>query len=330
MTTDHEAWLRLTTEDPLYPDIPICDAHHHLWDNPDDRYLADELLQDIRGEHNVVQTVFVQSKRNIKSRYRKSGPREVRPVGETEFIESTTAWTVVGQKGTTRVAAAIVGIADLTLGNAVSPALEAHVTAGKNRFRGVRYPTMWDANPDVLPNSDAPRQVMDAKFREGFAYLKNYGLSFDAWQFYPQLIELVDLARAYPEVQIIINHTGGPLGIGPYAGRRNEIFQEWKRLMREAASCPNIAVKLGGLGMPLYSFGWNEQTKPPSSTQLADGMEPYYFHASNCLGQRGVCLKATSLSTRFRIRTPFCGTPSSGLPNTSHQERKQLCFTILL
>ena len=135
MVTEHEAWLMLTTEDPIDPGLPICDPHHHLWDHPGNRYLIEELLQDTGGGHNIVQTVFVE----CRSMYKKDGPDEMRPVGETEFVQGIAAQSASGQYGTTRVAAGIVGHADLTLGAAVAPVLEAHIAASSNRFRGIRH-----------------------------------------------------------------------------------------------------------------------------------------------------------------------------------------------
>ena len=130
---------------------------------------------------------------------------------------------------------------------------------------------------------------MDTHFREGFACLQQYGLSFDAWQYHTQLMELADLASAFSDTTIIVNHTGGPLGIGRYGGKRQEVFQEWKQGMMELASCPNVVVKLGGLGMPRCGFDWHERAKPPDSTELGEAMAPYFrfciesFGAERCM-----------------------------------------------
>jgi len=281
MVTEHEAWLMLTTEDPIDPGLPICDPHHHLWDHPGNRYLIEELLQDTGGGHNIVQTVFVE----CRSMYKKDGPDEMRPVGETEFVQGIAAQSASGQYGTTRVAAGIVGHADLTLGAAVAPVLEAHIAASSNRFRGIRHSSTWDASADVRSYMNPPKGLLlDPRFREGFACLQKYSLSFDAWLYHPQLTELADLARAFPNVPIIVDHIGGLLGIGPYAGKREEVFQQWKSGIDALASCPNVVVKLGGLGMPLCGFGWNERATPPNSTELAEAMAPYY---QSCIEQFG-------------------------------------------
>ncbi len=285
MATELEAWLALTIEDPIEPELPICDPHHHLWDRPNNRFLLEELLQSIAGGHNIVATVFVQ----CGSMYRKDGPLEMQPVGEIEFVQGIAAQSASGQYGTTRVAAGIVGFANLTLGAAVAPVLEAHIAASRNRFRGIRHISAWEASADIVSHADNPELLSDPKFREGLACLQDYGLSFDACVYHPQLMELVDMARAFPDLPIIVNHVGDPLGVGPYAGKRAEVFQEWKPGIAALATCPNVVMKLGALGMPNRGFGWYQQTKPPGSAELVEAMAPYYlwcieqFGANRCM-----------------------------------------------
>jgi predicted TIM-barrel fold metal-dependent hydrolase len=283
MTTEREAWLALTPEDPIDADLAICDAHHHLWDRPNDRYLIDDFLKDVSGGHRIVRTVFIE----CRAMYRNSGPEEMRPVGETEFVQGVADQVAREQSGKMDVASGIVGYADLTLGARVEPILEAHIAASKNRFRGIRHITTWDANPaEIMATQNAPKGLlMTPKFREGFACLHKYGLSFDAWLYYPQLMDLVDLAKAFPDTTIIMNHTGGVLGIGPYAGKRDEVLRDWKRGVAALADCPNVAMKLGGLGMPRTGFGWYQMAAPPTSSELAKTMAPYY---NWCIEQFGV------------------------------------------
>ncbi len=282
MVTERDAWLMLTKEDPIDPELPICDPHHHLWERPGNRYVLDELLQDTGGGHNIVRTVFVE----CRSLYRKDGAPEMRPVGETEFVQGIAAQSASGQYGETAVAAGIVGFADLTLGAAVAPVLEAQLAASLNRFRGIRHSNAWDASSEISSYRSPPRGLLlDPGFREGFARLQEYGLSFDAWLYHPQLLELEDLAKAFPGTTIILDHIGGPLGIGPYAGKREEILPEWQRGIAALGARPNVVVKLGGLGMPVCGFGWHERATPPGSTELAEAMAPYYRY---CIEQFGV------------------------------------------
>lgn len=287
MVTEHESWLKLTIEDPIEPHLPICDPHHHLWQRTNltgsfpSRYLLEDLLQDIEGGHRIVQTVFVE----CRSMYRKDGPEEMRPVGETEFVQGIADQSASGQYGTTRVAAGIVGHANLSLGDAVESVLEAHIAASSNRFRGIRHSSTWDASTEVGAYMNPPKGLLlDSKFRQGFSCLQKYGLSFDAWLYHPQLMELADLAKAFPNVTIIVDHIGGLIGIGPYAGKREEVFHQWESGITALAACPNVVVKLGGLGMSLSGFGWNERATPPGSTELAEVMAPYYY---TCIKQFG-------------------------------------------
>jgi predicted TIM-barrel fold metal-dependent hydrolase len=217
--------------------------------------------------------------------YKESGPEEMRPVGETEFVQGIADQVARGQ-GMTAVASGIVGFADLTLGSKVAPVLEAHIAASKNRFRGIRHISTWDAHPaDIMATQNAPKgMLLDLKFREGFACLQKYGLSFDAWLYFPQLMELVDLARAFPDTAIVMDHIGGLVRIGPYAGKTDDVFHDWKRGIAALATCPNVSVKLGGLGMPRCGFGWHEQAAPPGSAEVAKAVAPY-FHW--CIEQFG-------------------------------------------
>ena len=288
MVNERETWLRMTLEEALDPELPICDPHHHLWDRParqdrpGNRYLLEELLQDIGEGHNIVQTVFVE----CRSMYKRDGPQEMQPVGETEFVQGIAAQSASGQYGATSVAAGIVGHADLTLGGDVAAVLETHIAASNNRFRGIRHSSTWDASAEIGSYMSSRKELLlNAKFREGFGCLQRYGLSFDAWLYHPQLPELADLARTYPDTQIIVDHIGGLLGTGPYAGKREEVFSQWKNGITELSACPNVVVKLGGLGMPMCGFGWNERTTPPNSEELAEAMAPYYHW---CIEQFGV------------------------------------------
>ncbi|MCP5070369.1 MAG: amidohydrolase, partial [bacterium] len=206
-------------EEILEAELPICDPHHHLWDHPEHRYLLDELLADTGSGHNVVSTVFME----CASMYRASGPEAMRPVGETEFVNGIAAMSASGQYGETRACLGIVGFADLGLGPAVAEVLDAHLAASP-RFRGIRHACGWDASDAVrVSHTNPPRHLLaDAKFRAGFAELRPRGMSFGAWRYHPQIAELAALARAFPATQIIFVLFGGPLGIGPYAGRRDE------------------------------------------------------------------------------------------------------------
>jgi predicted TIM-barrel fold metal-dependent hydrolase len=277
-------WLTRRNEAILEPDLPIVDPHHHLWDRPDWRYLLPDLLEDLNSGHTITATVFVQ----CRAFHRASGPDEMKPVGETEFVNGVAAMSASGAYGGTRVCAGIVGHANLALGARVEAVLDALVRAGGDRFRGIRHITAWDSDPVTLnPGNPAPPGLMaDASFREGFAKLSAMDLTFDAWLYHPQIPEFTALARAFPAARIVLDHVGGPLAIGSHAGRRDEIFAGWRTTIRDLADCPNVHVKLGGLGMRINGFDFESQAEPPSSEQLATAWRPYIETCIEAFGPR--------------------------------------------
>jgi predicted TIM-barrel fold metal-dependent hydrolase len=266
-------WLALHTEQVIDPARPIVDPHHHLWDRGGVRYLMEEISDDVTSGHNIVATVYVEA----RSMYRNSGPEELRPVGEVEFVNGAAAMAASGAYGKTLVAHGIVGHANLSLGDGAKAVLEAEIAAGNGRFRGIRHSTPWDADKFVAGiYAERPKHLLlDATFRKGFACLAPLNLSYDGWLFFTQLSEFADLARAFPNTKICLDHCGGIIGIGSYANRRDEIFKVWKASIQEVAKCPNVVVKLGGLAMVLPGFGFHEWPKPPSSEQCAAAWKPY-------------------------------------------------------
>ena len=266
-------WLDRRKEAILEPELPIVDPHHHLWDKADGRYLLDDLLADTGSGHTIVATVFVQARAMLRA----SGPVEMEHVGETEFVNGVAAMSASGFYGKMRACAGIVGHADLTLGSRVEPVLAAHMRAGGDRFRGIRHITAWDADTTIRNPSYAPPPGLlgDKAFREGFAVLDRLGFSFDAWLYHPQIGEVAELARAFPDTRIVLNHVGGPIGIGAYAGKHKEVFPVWAAAIKALAACPNVYVKLGGLGMRLGGFGFHELPEAPSSETLAAAWRPY-------------------------------------------------------
>ena len=283
------------SEQILEPDLPIVDPHHHLWDWPESllaglpaavaehgfskvlagsmRYLLPEFLSDLNTGHNIRATVFVQ----CGAMYRAEGPEQLKPVGETEFVNGVAAMSASGTYGPIRACAGIVGHADLTAGSAVGHVLEAHLRTAGDRFRGIRHSASYDADSNVLGPlvRVGPGLYTQKNFREGFAQLAKFNLSFDAWLLEPQLAELIDLARNFPETPVILDHVGTPLGLAAYQGKREERFPLWREKIRKLAALPNVSVKLGGLAMSFCNFPSFLQRPQASSTQLAAEWRPY-------------------------------------------------------
>lgn len=274
-------WLALRTEAVLAPDLPIVDPHHHLWDHDGNRYLMPELLHDIGGGHKVLSTVFVE----CRAMYRVDGPEALKSLGETEFVNGIAAMSASGAYGPTRVCAGIVGNVDLRLGAHAENPLHAHIAAAGGRLRGIRRGSAWHpAGLKVTSANPPPGLLMQPDFRAGFALLARLGLSFDAWLVHTQIDEIIDLARAFPDTTIVLDHVGGPLGIGPYAGKRDEVFAIWRQSIRQLAACANVYVKIGGLGMHTMGFDFHTRDLPPSSEELALAWKPYVETAIECFG----------------------------------------------
>ena len=298
-------WLALTQEPALEPDLPICDPHHHFWDFrtariPYQRYLLHELATDMQSGHNVRSTVFIEA----RAMYRVEGPEEMRPIGEVEFVQGLAAASASGLYGPGRAAASIIGHANLLLGDRVEPVLEALKAASPNRFRGIRHSVTWDPHPEV-ENTAAHRmqaQLANEQFRTGARALARMGLTLEGWMYFPQLPELADFARAIPNLQIILNHIGGLVRTGPYAGKDDEVLATWRRGLATVAECPNVTIKLGGMGMPRNGFDWHARAKPIGSEELAAAMAPYMnyciekFGANRCMFESNFPVDKVSFS----------------------------------
>ena len=271
-------WHALTSESALEPELPICDPHHHLWDRrlariPYQRYQVDELSADMQSGHNVRSTVFIE----CRSMYRKDVPEEMRPVGEVEYVQGQAAASASGLYGPGRAAAAIIGHANLNLGERVEAVLQALKAASPNRFRGIRHSVTWDPHPEVenTPAHKAQGQLASDQFRAGARVLARMGFTLEGWCYHPQLPEMAAFAKAVPDLTIVLNHVGGLLRTGPYANRNDEIMDNWRKGIAAVAACPNVVVKLGGLGMVRCGFDWHTREKPIGSEELAGAMAPF-------------------------------------------------------
>ena len=274
----NDDWLAQVQEDTIDPDLPICDPHHHLWGarkgGVEKRYLMDEIQGDLQSGHKIVSTVFIE----CNAMYRAGGPVEMKPVGEVEFVNGVAAMADSGLYGDTRVAAGIIGFADLQLGSRVKGVLEAMIAAAPGRFRGIRRTGAWDPDPSIGRGHGVtgPGLYGDAEFRKGLAEIAPLGLIFEGVCRHPQIPEFMDLARAFPDTTMVLNHIGSIAGVGAYAGKREEVFEDWKKSIINLASCPNVVVKLGGINRDYNGFGWHENPTPPTSQDLCDATRPYY------------------------------------------------------
>ena len=282
---NRDAWRDQVVESAIEPELPIIDAHHHLWPEPPvphmEAYGVERLTADKIGSgHNIIATIFAEA----WTRYRKDGPASLKPVGETEFVDR------VGREANHqggRVAglcAGIVAHADLMLGDAVEEVLVAHQEASPERFRGIRHLIAHDRDyPGALPSR--PGIMSDPNFRAGFARLAPHGLSFDVWLMHPQLGELAELASAFPNTTIVLDHVGSPMGTGRYADGGTNRFEEWRKGMALVAANPNVVVKLGGLNMEFTALGAPvDAERPWTSERTATTQRQYILTAIELFG----------------------------------------------
>jgi predicted TIM-barrel fold metal-dependent hydrolase len=256
----------------IEPDLPIIDCHHHLWVHGDKPYLLEQYAADLASGHKVLASVYIE----CSAMYRRSGPEHLRCVGEAEFVGGIAAMSDSGLYGPTRVCAGFVGGADLSLGAGVDEVLDALMTASGGRLRGVRCAANWDADPSLNTGSRPYARsdlMQEPGFREGLRRLAARGLVYDSHQYHPQLVEVAGLADAVPELPTIINHSGGLMGIGPYAGR--ETFANWKSLVKMVARRPNTVMKLGGLSARRCGFDFEGRNTPATAEELAAIWRPY-------------------------------------------------------
>ncbi len=279
---EQRAWLAQVQEEILEPERPIVDPHHHLWHARGlPAYLLDDLWADTGSGHHVEKTVFVE----CRAEYRKDLAPERQPLGEIDFVVAIAEASARGGPGKARIAG-LVSHADLTLGDAVEDVLREQVERAHGLFRGVRHAGARDPHPEALTIAgNAPEGLYaDAAFRRGLRVLGRMGHTYDTWHYHHQNRAFAELARAVPETTLVLDHFGTPLGVGPYAGRRDEIFAQWKRDIAELARCGNVVAKLGGLAMPDNGFGWHERERPPSSDEFVAAQRDWYLHAIDCFG----------------------------------------------
>jgi len=313
-------------EEIIEPELPIIDAHHHLWfQSPavvaylkrDDglmtqgflpvlhdksRYLFDEFLADLNTGHDVRATVYVQ----VNSMYKRYGPVELRSVGEVEFANGMAAIAASGAITNRQICAAIIGSIDLRIGDGVEAVLEAHLQAGGGRYRGVRPPAVtFDSSGAILTASNgSPGLLADAQFRVGLHHVAKFGLNFEVFLLQDQLPELISTARDFPGMTIVVNHLGGIVGVGPYQGQQESRFTHWRKHIIALAAFPNVVMKLGGLGMPTAGFKTHQPSAIRNSITLAEDWRPYI---ETCIEAFGVnrCL----FESNYPVDSATCSYP---------------------
>ena len=278
----NKEWLDLVKEEIIDPEREIVDPHHHLWSGEARTdYLLEDLWSDTGSGHNIKKTMFIQCRTHLRT----EGPEHLEPVGEMDFITKIAEQSRKGSENQS-IIAGVIAHANLNFGDLIEETLDAHEEAGPGLLRGIRHAVARDDNPENLahPGLGEKGQLSREGFREGVRRLGRRGLTFDSWHYHHQMKEFIELAKAVPDTAIILDHFGTILGVGPYADKKDEIFQEWKKDMAELAKCENVHAKLGGLAMPDNGFGWHLKPTPPTSDEFVAAQKKYYLHTIDCFG----------------------------------------------
>ena len=328
-----------TAEEVLEPDLPIIDPHHHLWDLrpllpmfPEPRhrfvetlvpaayYTFDQLLADIQTGHNIIGTVFME----CSAFYRAGASEAMKVIGEVEYVNGVAAQSASGLYGPLRACAGIIGHADLMLGSDVAPVLERLQAAAPDRFKGIRYAAAWDEDPEVLgpPIQKVPGLYREPAFREGFAELAKLGLSFDAWIVEPQIPDVIDLARAFPDQPICLDHCGTPLGMASYTGKLTERFDIWHANIKALAECENVSVKLGGLAMHNCAMPEEGPAAGVGSETLAQLWKPYIETCIDAFGSKRAMFESNYPVDRWGATYPVLWNAFKRLTKSASAEEK--------
>lgn len=289
-----QAWLDSVFEDVVDPDAPIIDPHHHLWPAGGSLpYGLADLEADLGSGHHVVDTVFVE----CGAAYDRSAGDAFAPVGETTFV------TGEAERSGRTVMGGIVAHADLRDAEHLDAVLDAHDAAGRGRFRGIRHAGSHALHPEVLtiPGGAPAGLYADSAFRAGVARLGERGLTYDTWHYHYQNRDFLELAQAVPGTTLVLDHFGTPLGVGPYASQREQIFQQWKSDIADIAACENVVAKIGGLAMPDNGFGWHTADRPPTSDEFIEAQGRYYLHTIEQFGPERCMFESNFPVDRFSL-----------------------------
>ena len=305
-TPGDNAWLAQVDEPIIDPEREIVDPHHHLWRKRFGAdYLLNELWADTGSGHRVTQTVFME----CRAFYRREGPEHLIALGETEAVVEIAQRSRASESGQAEIAG-LVAHADLTLAGTdeakLIELLDGHARIAGPLFKGIRHAGAHDKDPDalIIPGRAPAYLYGKEAFRKGLRILAERELSYDTWHYHHQNLDYIDLANAVPECTMVLDHFGTPLGVGRFAGSRDEIFQEWKQEMKTLAQCPNVYAKIGGLAMPDNGFGWHTADRPPTSDEFVDSQARYYHHMIDCFGPERCMFESNFPVDRLSISYP--------------------------
>ena len=318
-------WLEQVVEEIIDPGREIVDPHHHLWQGGRwFDYMLPDLWKDTDAGHNITKTIFIE----CHSSYRREGPDHLKPVGETEFVAEIAAQSQKGSPNQARISG-IVAHANLTLGDTVNEILDAHEAAGRGLFRGIRHAGAREEVPESLMIQGRGEKDLFSRedFRQGVKLLGNRGFTYESWHYHHQIRSFTELAKAVPDTTIILDHFGTPLGVGPYVGKREEIFEQWKIDIAELAQCQNVYAKLGGMAMPDNGFGWHLGAVPPTSDEFVAVQKPYYLHTIDCFGPERCMFESNFPVDRLSLSYPIVWNAFKKIVVDFSEDEKNMMFS---
>lgn len=278
------AWLDRVQEAQIPVAYPVLDGHIHLWDYSSPPYFGDSYRNEAVAA-GIASSVYVE----CSMAYRDDGPAAEKPLGEIEFVRDQAR---LHSTPDFRLAEAIIGTADVRLGTGIAPILEQALALGEMRFRGIRVRAATDPDPAVGYGLGAPPPglLLQPESLKALTVLRDMGLTLDAYLFHTQLADIEALARALPDLSIVVNHIGAPLGEGRYAARRTEVEAQWREGIARLAPFENVAIKIGGFAISRINLiARGDRTDPPSSEVVAAACAPWLDHCLDSLGA-GRCL----------------------------------------
>lgn len=318
-------WLDRVQEEIVEPERRIVDPHHHLWgSNGPLPYSLDDLWADTGSGHRVDQTIFME----CRAEYLNEGPEHLRSLGEVEFVTEMAAKTADDGEGRSRIAALVSHI-DLRRGEAIEDIVHQHQDTSGGLFRGVRHAGACAKESDGLMIAGNAVEGLYglADFRKGVRTLGRLGQTYDTWHYHYQIQEFTALAHAVPDTQMVLDHFGTPLGVGRYADDRRQIFDQWRKDVRELARCENVVAKLGGLAMPDNGFGWMGREEPPGSDEFVEAQSPYYLHMIDCFGPERCMFESNFPVDKMSISYPVLWNGLKKIVHDFSEDEKEALFS---
>lgn len=223
--------------------LRIVDPHHHFWDlsRNDHPWLCDpEPIPFRYGDYGALRRSYLPPdyRRDsaafevVKTVHVEAEWDPGRPVAETEWLESVAAEHGLPTACVAQARFDRDDVAEVLAAQAAHPLV-----------RGIRHKPRSAASA-AEARRGAPGSMDDERWRIGYALLERHRFSFDLQTPWWHLDAAADLAHDFPRTQIVINHAALP------SDRTPEGLTAWRAGLERVARCPNVSIKISGLGRP--------------------------------------------------------------------------------